>query len=88
MRCQFWDGDKRTERNIGSLEIHGEATGGKAEFLELSEESETSISKETAHGPYPPTPGPKMSEIKLKLINKNLLKKTYHNYQLTLNIAH
>jgi hypothetical protein len=88
MRCQFWDGEKRTERNIGSPGIRGEVTGGKAGFLELSEESETSISKETAHGPYLPTLGPKMSEIKLNLINKKLLKTTYHNHQLTLNIAH
>ena len=60
MKSQCWDGVNKTELNTGLPEILGEATGVKADFLESSGESETSTLKETAHGPYPPTPGPKI----------------------------
>ena len=38
IKSLFQDGERRTEQNIGSVEILGEVTGAKEDFSELSEE--------------------------------------------------
>ena len=66
------DGENKTESNIGSLEIHGEAIGEKMEPSDSLEEPTTSESSTIALGQLQLIPGLRMSEMKLSLKLKML----------------
>lgn len=65
-------GEKKTELNIGLLEIHGEVTGERMEPLELLEELITSVLSMIVLGLHPLIHGQKILEMKLNPVQKNL----------------